>query len=79
MMVTSFDHGQCLVCCVRDDHPAHYQVEEEHWVDCQHLPGGGVAVAQELHGGKGAPHEASQDNDTSEEMMDDNECVTKMP
>ena len=54
------------VCSVGDDHPAHDQVEEEHGVDSQDLPGGGVAVTQELHGGKGAPYEASQHNDTSE-------------
>ena len=42
-----------LVCRVGYDHPANHQVEEEHRVDGQSSPGGGITVTQEHHRGEG--------------------------
>ena len=60
----SFENNNLLLfSSVEENHPAHDQVEEEHGVDCQHLPGGRIAVTQELHGGEGAPDKPSQNYD----------------
>ena len=58
------DQGAASVGGVRDDHPAHHQIEQEHRVDRQRLPRRRIAVAQELHGGEGAPREARQHDHT---------------